>query len=293
MVIYSLTPFLASIDDPARLKHMVAVKTLLQAVYNGKIENLRLHVQEFTRRMKNTGLYKKFTVRTQENTRPPDIPEEQWTDDHPLRWQTANFIENFNSILIIALLQEKERIDDTLELLEQLPTTREDEDDGASKLASKQHRTWIAELLYASWSPTIVSEITAFDEETLGDGILLFYPFMRENIGFTNEALIAAEQQLTKDKLALENFHFDIFKVTAHVHTNIRQNTGAGLEPTKQHFILVFSALKEIEEEEFKLIIMKLYQEWRSGKGDGANISMLQLLACADSEYKRLLQLGQ
>ena len=128
--------------------------------------------------------------RTQENTWPPDIPEEQWTDDHPLRWQTANFIENFNSVLIIALLQEKERIDDTLELLEQLPTTREDEDGGASKLASKQHRIWIAELLYASWLLTVVSEMTAFDEETLGDGILLFYVFMRENIGFTNEALI-------------------------------------------------------------------------------------------------------
>jgi hypothetical protein len=75
-----------------------------------------------------------------------------------------------------------------LELLEELPTTRED--DGASELASKQHRTWIAELLYASWLPTVVSEMTAFDEETLGDGILLFYVFMRENIGFTNEALI-------------------------------------------------------------------------------------------------------
>jgi len=163
---------------------MAAVKTPLQAVYDGKIENLQLHVQELTQRMKNSGLYKEFTVRTQENTLPPYIPEEQWTDVHPLRWQTANFIENFNSILITALLQEKERIDDTLELLEELPTTRED--DGASELASKQHRTWIAELLYASWLPTIVSEMTAFDVETLGDGILLFYVFMRENIGFTN-----------------------------------------------------------------------------------------------------------
>jgi len=38
---------------------------------------------------------------------------------------------------------------------------------------------------------------------------------------------------LTKDKLALENFHFDIFKVTTHVRTNIHQIIGAGLEPTK------------------------------------------------------------
>jgi hypothetical protein len=68
---------------------------------------------------------------------------------------------------------------------------------------------------------------------------------------------------------------------------------GAGQQPMKQHFIFVFSALKEVEEEEFKLIIMKLYQEWRSGTGDGANLTMLQLLARADSEYKRLHQLRQ
>ncbi len=37
---------------------------------------------------------------------------------------------------------------------------------------------------------------------------------------------------------------------------------------------------------------MKLYQEWRSGVGEGARLSMLQLLARADSEYKCLTQLG-
>jgi hypothetical protein len=135
--------------------------------------------------------------------------------------------------------------------------------------------------------------MNAFDEETQGDGVLLFYVFLRENVGFTNEAIIAAEQQLTKEKLALTNFQFDIFKFTTHVRTYVRQIIGAGQQPTKQHFILVFSALKDVEEEEFKLIIMKLYEEWRSGKGDGANLTMLQLLAKADSNYKRLLQLGQ
>jgi hypothetical protein len=68
---------------------------------------------------------------------------------------------------------------------------------------------------------------------------------------------------------------------------------GAGQQPTKQHFILVFSALKVVEEDEFKLIIMKLYQEWRSGKGEGATLTLLQLLARAVSKYKGLSQLGQ
>jgi hypothetical protein len=96
-----------------------------------------------------------------------------------------------------------------------------------------------------------------------------------------------------KERLALENFQFDIYKFTSHVRTYICQITGAGQQPTKQHFILIFSALKEAEKEEFNLIVMQLYKEWRSGKGEGAKLTMLQLLTKVNSEYKCLLQLGQ
>jgi hypothetical protein len=112
-------------------------------------------------------------------------------------------------------------------------------------------------------------------------------------MGQTKEAIIAAEQQLSKEKLSLENFNHDIQKFTTHVRTYIRQIMSAGIQPTNQHFILIFSALKEVEQDEFKLIIMKMYEEWRVGKGEGANITVIQLLAKADSEYKRLKMLGQ
>ncbi len=67
----------------------------------------------------------------------------------------------------------------------------------------------------------------------------------------------------------------------------------AGLQPTNKHFILIFSSLKEVEQDEFKLTIMKLYEGWHTGSGTGANITVLQLLARANSEYKRLQILGQ
>jgi hypothetical protein len=196
MVNYNLTPFTATIDDPARLKHMATVKASLQTVYDGKIENLRLHIQDFTSRMQNTGLYKEFLIGTTENPRPVDIPMAQWTFDHPLHWQTANFIENFNSVTLEALKQEKDRIDDTLEMLAEIPESTDD--DGAQELASKQHRTWIAELLRNSWSSSVASDMNAFEEETQGDGVLLFYDFLREHVGFTNEAIMFI---LTLDKL--------------------------------------------------------------------------------------------
>jgi hypothetical protein len=189
------------------------------------------------------------------------------------------------------LQQERERIDDTLAMLDEAPQTANE--DGAKELASKQHLMWISELLDNSWSDSVTTEMNAFEEETKGDGILQWYVFLRENMGQTKEAIIAAEQQLTKEKLALENFNFDIQKFTTHVRTYIRQIMSAGLQPTNQHFILIFSALKEVEQDEFKLTIMKLYENWRTGQGDGANITVIQLLARADSEYKCLKMLEQ
>jgi DUF438 domain-containing protein len=153
-----------------------------------------------------------------------------------------------------------------------------DNEEGAPELASKQHRTWIAELLRNSWTSTVAYDMASFDEETQGDGV---------------EGLTVAKQNLTKDKLALENFHYDISKFTAHVRTYIHQIIGAGLQPTKQHFILVYSALKDTDEAEFNLIIIQLLKEWRSGTVEGSRLTMLQLLAKVESEYKRLVQLGQ
>jgi len=135
--------------------------------------------------------------------------------------------------------------------------------------------------------------MNAFEEETKGDGILLFHIFLREYVGYTKEAVIAAEQQLTKEKLALENFNHDITKFTSHVRTHIRKIMNAGSPVTNQHFILMLSDLKESKEDEFKLIIMQLYEGWRTGKSEGADISMLHLLARADTEYKWLLHLNQ
>ncbi len=70
--------------------------------------------------------------------------------------------------------------------------------------------------------------MNTFKEKTQGDGILLFYIFLWEKNGFMNEAIIAVEQHVTKEWLAMENFQFDIFKGTIHVHTYIRQIIGAG-----------------------------------------------------------------
>jgi hypothetical protein len=38
-----------------------------------------------------------------------------------------------------------------------------------------------------------------------------------DNVGFSKEAIIATEKLITKEKLSLDNFNYDIHKFTAHV----------------------------------------------------------------------------
>jgi len=49
----------------------------------------------------------------------------------------------------------------------------------------------IVELCDTDW---VISNTNAFKEESLGDGIQLFYVFLWERVGYANEATIAAEQ---------------------------------------------------------------------------------------------------
>jgi hypothetical protein len=84
MIPYNVTPFTCSIYDPSHLKQMQLVKAPLKTIYDGKPEQLRTHIQEFTRCMQNTGLYQEFQIMTTENPRPEEIPEEEWTNDYPL-----------------------------------------------------------------------------------------------------------------------------------------------------------------------------------------------------------------
>jgi hypothetical protein len=72
--------------------------------------------------MQNTGLFPEFQIRLSESPRPDKILEDDWTANHPLRWRTANILENFAAVSYKVLAQERERIDDTLMMLDNPPT---------------------------------------------------------------------------------------------------------------------------------------------------------------------------
>lgn len=88
---------------------MQLVKAPLKTIYNGKPEQLQMHIQEFTRRMQNTGLYQEFQIRTTENARPDKIPINEWVEDYPLRWQTINFLDNFGAATFDTMLRRENK----------------------------------------------------------------------------------------------------------------------------------------------------------------------------------------
>ncbi len=63
MITYNITFFTCSIDDPVHLKQMALVKTPLKTKFEGKPEQFRTHVKEFTHRMQNTGLYHEIQIK--------------------------------------------------------------------------------------------------------------------------------------------------------------------------------------------------------------------------------------
>lgn len=63
---------------------MSLVKALQKTKFDDKPKLIRTHIQVFSRRMMNTGLFPEFQFRILENKRPAEIHEDQWVNDHPL-----------------------------------------------------------------------------------------------------------------------------------------------------------------------------------------------------------------
>jgi hypothetical protein len=52
--------------------------------HSSRFLSLKTHIQEFTRRIQNSGLSHEFQIKTCEKTYREEFPEDDWTADHPL-----------------------------------------------------------------------------------------------------------------------------------------------------------------------------------------------------------------
>jgi len=160
-------------------------------------------------------------------------------------------------------------------------------------LASKQHRSWICQLIIDSCTQTVLQTLEAYEEDHKNDGPTMFFSLLMEYSGATRDAIIKAKESLHPSKITLNNFGHDIKAWSQYAHTNLNRITGSVGAITHTHWIHLMSALEESHTERFRLQIIDWNKNWRKQSGEGSNWTILQFLAKADSEYSRLLDLGQ
>jgi len=290
MVYVNDTPFKGTYNADDRLKHRNAVREDLPTKFDGSKDQFYRHSIEFIQRIKDTGLVAEFDIRIRENPRPDAIAECAWAD-HPDRFETINFLEDYTVATLTQVKAERDRILATIAGLDAAP--RNAGVPGAKEFASKQHRSWIAECLRMSWTAEAKDRMDAHTEEHDGDGVVMWMCCLQEFAGSSREALIAAQEALHPNKLNLDSFNMDVKSFTSYCRTHFRMLLKAGRQPTEDHFIHIYTALKKANTEEFRLQIIDWYRNWRQGAGAGSQWTMMQLLAKVDLEYTRLLELGQ
>ena len=234
------------------------------------------------RRIESTGLVAEFNINVRENLRPATILETDWEND-VRRFEKVNFLMDYSTIMLPQVKDARDRTLTYLASLLKLPTTATQA--GAEELTSKQHRQWIAELLNNSWTDTVKDTMDAYDEDHKGDGVVMWMCFLQEYAGSSKEAIIAAEEVMHPSKLKLDNFKHNIKEWSSYCREHFRKIQAAGDKVTSQHFINAYNALKEAHSEEFRLQILTWSRNWRAGMGEGANWTIMQLLAKVDLEY--------
>lgn len=288
-MVFNDSPFTGRIDDPLRMKQKSAVSAAFEIKFDGDSANVHRFKQNIKIRMQHNGLTGEFLVRLGENIRPVAVAEADW-EHHEHRFIVGNILENYSNITMEQVKAERDRNSAIVGALIQKPAAATA---NGLALASKQHRSWICQLIVDSCTQTVLQTLEAYEEEHKNDGPTMFFSLLMEYSGATRDAIIKAEENLHPVKITLNNFGHDVKAWSQYARTNLNRITGSGGTITHTHWIHLMSALEEAHSERFRLQIIEWNKNWRKQSGEGSNWTILQFLAKADSEYTRLLDLGQ
>jgi hypothetical protein len=288
-MVFNDSPFTGRIDDPLRMKQKSAVSAGFAIKFDGDSANTHRFKQNVKLRVQHNGLTNEFLVRLGENQRPPEIPEADW-QNHENRFIVGNILENYANIEMEQVKAERDRNSAIVSALINKPAAATA---NGLALASKQHRSWVCQLIVDSCTTEVLQTLEAYEEDHQNDGPTMFFCLLQEYSGATRDAILKAEENLHPSKLSLTNFSHDVKAWSQYARTNLNRITGSGGAITHTHWIHLMSALEESYTERFRLQVIEWNKNWRKQSGEGSNWTILQFLAKADSEYTRLKDLGQ
>jgi len=278
-------------DRTAQRKALVAK---LHHEFDGELNKVQQHIADITHRCKECGIYNDFVYIIKENVPPSTLDltdpkvKAQWDQD-PDRFELGNLLEDPSKATLENVQQVRDIVRTTTKNLHSKPKAGSIESD---HLTSFQNRMWFYDLLLSSWSDTMLSTMSKYLENHDGDGIVLYYCFLKHFAGATKANIISAYADLTEAKVQLSLYNNDVSAFTNAIRIPTPKLANCHKQPTFQHMLNVYHGVMDCPNTEFSNYVHSLYREYRAD-GPASTWTMFQLLDTLDQEYERLQALNR
>ena len=277
-------------DRTAQRKALVAP---LHHQFDGELNKVQQHIADIVHRCKQRGIYNDFVYIIKENSPPSTLDltdlkiQAQWEND-PNRFELGNLLDDPSKATLENVRQVRDIVRKTVNVLQIKPKAGSVE---SEHLTSFQNRMWFYDLLLSSWTDNMLSTMSKYLENHDGDGIVLYYCFLKHFAGATKANIIAAYAELTEAKVQLHLYNNDVSAFTNAVRIPTHKLVNCQKRPTFQHMLNVYHGVMDCPNQEFSNYVHSLYREYRSD-GPAASWSMFQLLDTLDQEYECLQALN-
>jgi hypothetical protein len=271
-----------------------ALVAKLHHEFDGELNKVQQHIADITHCCKQCGIYNDFIYIIQENLPPSKLdlndPKDkaQW-EQSPDRFVLGNLLDDPSGATLENVQQVQNIVRRTANNLHSKPKAGSVE---SEHLTSFQNRMWFYDLLLSSWTENMLSVMSKYLENHDGDGVVLYYCFLKHFAGATKANIIAAYAELTEAKVQLHLYNNDVTAFTNAIRIPTQKLANCQKQPTFQHMLNVYHSVMDCPNTEFSNYVHSLYREYHND-GPAASWSMFQLLDTLDQEYERLQALNR
>jgi hypothetical protein len=278
-------------DHVAQRKALVAK---LHHEFDGELNKVQQHIADITHQCKQCGIVNDFVYIIKENSQPShldlsNLKEKALWDQDPARFVLGNLLDDPSKATLENIQQVRDLIWATTISLHTKPKAGSTESD---HLTSFQNRMWFYDLLLSSWTPNMLSTMSKYLENHDGDGVFLYYCFLKHFAGATKANIIAAYADLTEAEVQLNLHDNNVSAFTNAIQIPTHQLANCQQQPTFQHMLNVYHGVMDCPNTEFSNYVNSLYRKYRT-EGPASTWTMFQLLDNLDLEYTRLKSLNR
>lgn len=193
-----------------------ALVASLHHEFDGELNKVQQHIADITHQCKQCGIYNDFVYIIKENLTPSHLDltdpkvQAQWDHDHDC-FELGNLLDNPLKATLENVRQVHDIIRKTVKNLQSKPKAGSVE---SEHLTSFQNRMWFYDLLLSSWTDNMLSTMSKYLENHDGNGVVLYYCFIKHFAGATKANIIAAYGKLTKAKVQLHLYNNDVSAFT-------------------------------------------------------------------------------